>query len=107
MGARFHVKSESRKSRKSRKSHARYFGRISQSRETQKVRDFRNPTHDANFTLSLIQSLNFGHALKMDHYLTKSCGGVTKKCNSVIHGKKINTMQFTLVYKTDANRISL
>ena len=44
MGARFHMKSESRKSRKSRKSPARYFGRISQSREIQKVRDFRNPS---------------------------------------------------------------
>ena len=44
MGARYSIIIESRKSRKSRKSHARYFGRISQSREIQKVRDFRNPT---------------------------------------------------------------
>ena len=41
MGARYPIKIESRKSRK---SHARYFGRISQSREIQKVRDFRNPS---------------------------------------------------------------
>ena len=40
MGARYPIKSESRKSRK---SYARYFRNISQSREIKKVRDFRNP----------------------------------------------------------------
>ena len=44
MGERYPIKSESRKSRKSRKILARYFGRISQSREIQKVRDFPNST---------------------------------------------------------------
>ena len=41
MGAGFPIKSESRKSLK---GHARFFGRISQFREIQKVRDFRNPS---------------------------------------------------------------
>ena len=45
-GAMIWLKVESRKSRKSRKSHARFFNRISQSREIEKVRDFPKPNTD-------------------------------------------------------------
>ena len=52
-------------SRKSRKSHARFFDRISQSREIEKVRDFPNPNWNScmffglTFLIKKLEAQNF------------------------------------------------